>query len=427
VAVLTQHLTEELVPPSKRKPELHISPRVEAIVVKAMAKRREERFASADELKHALAEAASAPSQRISTVSSELRRASDRPDSTDRGDSSVATPIGAAQPLRREDFDAYERGLKRRRWMALSIVPVGLVVVVAAFVVFARVNPQERVRENEVEPNNTPATANSLASGRPIRGQVGKRIAPEESDRDYYRFAVEGSEPVVLRAELSGLPNMELILEVFDAAGKKVAESDNGGVGDGELIPNLKLAPGEHYIAVREVWTAGRPAMENVSDWYTLTATWKPLEAGHETEPDDQVGAALPVNPGEPMRGYLGRVDDVDYYVVRGHGAKPGGTLAGEVTGVPGADVRLVVLPGGAAIGSPIGSITGPPGPLPPGAKVFDAGGPGAGEKFDGVSWPAGAPAPLVVVERKLPRREADRRSTVGLDTEYTLSLRLKP
>ena len=46
----------------------------------------------------------------------------------------------------------------------------------------------------------------------------------------------------------------------------------------------------------------------------------------------------------------------------------------------------------------------GPPGPLPPGARVFDAGGVGAGEKIDGVTWPAGAPGPLVVVERKLPR-----------------------
>ena len=122
------------------------------------------------------------------------------------------------------------------------------------------------------------------------------------------------------------------------------------------------------------MWTAGRPATENVSDWYTLTATWKPIEPAHETEPDDIASAALPVRLGETMRGMLGRVDDVDYYYVRGEG---GGTLVGEVTGVPGADLRVVVLPAG--------STMGPPGPLPPGAKVFDAGGVGAGEKLDGV------------------------------------------
>ncbi|MGZ3427325.1 MAG: protein kinase domain-containing protein [Polyangia bacterium] len=415
VAVLTQHLTEELVPPSRRKPELHIAPRVEAIVMKAMKKRMEERYASADELKAALAEAASSPSQKLTTISQEMRRASDR---DLRNDPSVATPIGAAQPLRREDFDAYERSIKRRRWVGLSIVPLGLVLGAGAFVYFTHLAPELSVREYEVEPNNTPATSNTIASGRAVKGQVGKRIAVEESDRDFFRFSVTGSEPKVLRAELTGIPNMELVLEVFDGTGKKIAEADNGGVGDGEVIPNLKLQPGEHYIAVREVWTAGRPATENVSDWYALTATWKPIEAAHETEPDDVASAALPVAVGETMHGMLGRVDDVDYYYVRGDGH---GTLAGEVTGVPGADLRVVVLPAG--------STMGPPGPLPPGAKVFDAGGVGAGEKLDGVAWSAGTPGPLVVIERKLPRVTGPdtHHVTVGLDSEYALSLRLKP
>jgi hypothetical protein len=412
VAVLTQHLTEELVPPSRRKPELKIPARVEAIVEKAMAKRKEDRFATADEFKAAVIEAASAASQKLSTISQELRRASDR------GDPSVATPVGAAVPLRREDFDAYERGLKLRRWLGLSIVPLGLILGVAAFVVFTRVDPDIEVRDYEVEPNNTPAQANPIKSGRPIKGQIGKRIAVEESDRDFFRFGTSGTQQMVLRAELTGLPNMELVLEVFDGSGKKVAESDNGAVGDGELVPNLRIEPGEHYVAVREVWTAGRPATENVSDWYTLTATWKPIEPGHETEPDDVASAALPLPLGETMHGTLGRVDDVDYYYLRGDG---GGTLAGEVTGVAGADLRVVVLPAG--------STMGPPGPLPPGAKVFDAGGVGAGEKIDGVTWTAGTPGPLVVIERKLPHVAAGdvRHSTVGLDTEYALSLRLKP
>ena len=391
---------------------------------------RDERYATADELRAALAEAASAPSQRLSTVSQELRRASDRAgERPERSDASGVTPIGAAQPLRREDFDAYERGLKRRRWLGLSIVPLGIAAAgAAAFVYFTHIAPEGgRVRDNESEPNNTPAAANAIASGRAIRGQIGKRIGVEESDRDFFRFRVEGGEPQVLRAVVSGVPNMELMLEVFDGTGKRITEADNGGLGDGEIVPNLKVQPGEHYIAVREVWTAGRPATENVSDWYTLTATWGPIEPGHETEPDDVASAALPLTVGETVRGTLGRLDDVDYYYVRGNG---GGVLSGEVTGVPGADLRVVVLPAKATMG--------PPGPLPPGAKVFDTGGAGAGERVDGVAWAAGTPGPLVVVERKLPRANAAgpmmmtatataTRTTVGLDVEYALSLRLKP
>jgi hypothetical protein len=100
--------------------------------------------------------------------------------------------------------------------------------------------------------------------------------------------------------------------------------------------------------------------------------------------------------------------------------------VSGEVSGVAGADLRLVVWPAGTTFG--------PPGALPLGARVFDAGGPGAGEKLDGVPWPAGAPSPIVVVQRKL--ESAKSTSTVGdkrhhaasgLDVEYALSLRLRP
>jgi serine/threonine-protein kinase len=416
VAVLTLHLTEELIPPSRRKPELQITPRVDAIVMKAMAKRAEERFASADALKAALGEAAQALSQRLTSISGEHRRATDR---DERSDPSVSTPVSAAPALRREDFDSYERGLKIRRWLALSIVPLGLALGVGAFVLFTRVDPELEVRDYEHEPNNTPAQANRIASGRPIKGQIGKRLGLEESDRDCFGLRVKGPAAEVLRAEVSGLPNMELVLEVFDSTGKKIAEADNGSVGDGELIPNLRLMPGEHYIAVRQVWVAGRPAMENVSDYYTLTATWKPLEPGRESEPDDTPAQALPIAIGTTMRGTLARADDVDYYVARGSG----GALAGEVSGIPGVDLRVVVLPASAT--------AGPPGPLPAGAKVFDAGGVGAGEKIEGIAWAAGARAPYIVIERKLPRvapaTDGNKMAVPSIDAEYVLSLRLRP
>src|SRR5262249_17439737 len=211
---------------------------------------------------------------------------------------------------RAEDSDAYERGLRRRRWLGWSILPIAAVLGVGALLLLSRVDRTRVVRDNEEEPNNTPATANAVESGRPIRGQVGKRIALEESDRDFYRFHVDGSQPVTLRVELSPLPNMELMLEVFDGLGQREAEADNGGAGDGEVIPNLKVAPGEHYIAVREVWIAGRPATENISDWYTLKATWGPIDPLREVEPDDVPGEALPLGPGETMHGSLCRPDD---------------------------------------------------------------------------------------------------------------------
>jgi tRNA A-37 threonylcarbamoyl transferase component Bud32 len=419
VAVLTAHLTEELVPPSKRRPELKISSRVEALVMRAMAKRKEERYASADELKLALQDTVLAASQELEGIAADARRASDEP--------GAVTPVGAAEALRREDFDAYERGLKRRRWVALSILPLGLLLGMGGFVALTRFNPSAKVREYEREPNNRPAQANPIASGRPVKGQVGKRIAMETSDRDFYGLRVQA--PAVLRAELTGLPNMELMLEVFDSAGTKVAEADNGSVGDGELIPNLRLAAGDYYIAVREVWTAGRPAMENVSDFYTLTATWGPPPPGRESEPDDGAAQAMTIAPGETVRGSLARADDLDYFVVQGVAGKTG-TLAGEVTGVAGVDLRVVVLPGTVGTSDKVAA-GGPPGPLPPGAKVFDPGRTGAGVKLEGIALPpAGTVGPYIVVERKLPKVAAgqERKGPLAaVADEYSFSLRLKP
>jgi hypothetical protein len=140
------------------------------------------------------------------------------------------------------------------------------------------------------------------------------------------------------------------------------------------------------------------------------------------------------------MRGGFARADDVDYYVVRGGGARAA-TLAGDVSGVAGVDVRVVVLPPTAT--------SGPPGPLPSGAKVFDAGGVGAGERFDGIAWPGGDAdiGPYIVVERKLARvtsptthgRAEEREPSRGDNktavpsigpapgVDYVLSLRIKP
>ena len=118
----------------------------------------------------------------------------------------------------------------------------------------------------------------------------------------------------------------------------------------------------------------------------------------------------------QPARGYLGRLGDVDYFYPRGEG---GGTLSGTLSAIEGVDVRLVVLPPGAQ--------TGPPGALPTGARVFDAAGPGEPEKFDGVAWPQGGPGPIIVVERKDKKPDADGRRPplVGLDVPYSLTVRL--
>jgi serine/threonine-protein kinase len=402
VAVLTQHLTEELDKPSERRADLGIAPEVDALVMKAMAKDRDQRWRSAEELRAAI--------EAIPVASDE----NPRPAMARR--ESDATPLGmspTAAPLRREDLDAWERSLKRKRWMGLLAIPLLLGVVAAAAIVWVKTSAP-RARDVEQEPNDSAAQANWIASERTVRGHIGERITAEKSDTDFYQFNVaQGT--WVLRVELTGIPTMDLKLELYDRLGKRIMDSDGGAIGDGEVMPNVRLEPGDYYIAVREVWVSGRPATEDLVNWYTLTASWKPLDANLEAEPDENPSQALPLSLDQPMRGYLGRLGDVDYYYLRGEG---GGTLSATLSAIEGVDARLVVLPPG--------SQAGPPQPLPAGAKVFDAGGPGQPEKFEGVPWPAGGPGPILVVERKDRKPDADGRRAplVGLDVPYSLTVR---
>lgn len=52
--VLSQHLTEPLTPPTTKAPDANISPAVEAVIVKALSKRREDRYQSMEEFAAAI-------------------------------------------------------------------------------------------------------------------------------------------------------------------------------------------------------------------------------------------------------------------------------------------------------------------------------------------------------------------------------------
>jgi serine/threonine-protein kinase len=395
VAVLTMHLTETLVPPSKRRPDLGIEPIVDQIVGRAMQKSRDDRYPSAEALQHAL-EQAPHLSQPISQAAVQGRRQSD---------SSGVSP--AQDQLKREDIDNYERTLKRRRTVGLALVPA-LLASAAAGIVIWRMHTTPVAGDEEHEPNNTAKQANLIGDDKTLRGHIGKCLSPEESDRDYYQFHVEKA-PMVLHADLTGVPGIDLKLTLYDDDGRKVAEADDDGPGGGEDLPNVRLSePGEYFLAVREVWVQGKPATEDPTNWYTLTARWYPLTASQESEPNDEPAQALPLPLGQPMRGCPGRAGDVDYYLP---GGEPGGALSGTLSGVDGVDLKLTV-----------------------GSRVFDSGGPGAPESFENVPWTSKL---YVVVTRKEPptsskeepnRDPAARRpQLVGLDSPYSLTVRKTP
>lgn len=300
IAVLTRHLQDP--PPSLRgaRPELEGS-ELEAVVQRAMAKDAGQRYAGVDELRLAIEDSAVAslsPSASLPRVSTVV--------SFDDG------PIEDTWAADRADFDRFERGLRARRgwaFLAFFLVLAGG----AGTVVWGYLQGGWFERHSESEPNNQRSQANNIQLGRVIKGHIGKRLSEGIGDVDWFRIKPPEGPPSVLRAEVTGVPNIDLVVEAYvkDQKVAAVVQNENG-MGGGEIIPNLHFdAPA--FIVVREAPGQKTPT-ENSSDAYTLTVTARPLRPNEEREPNDDLDTANEMPIGTTIFGSHGRKGDRDYF-----------------------------------------------------------------------------------------------------------------
>jgi serine/threonine-protein kinase len=393
VGVLTKHLTDEVVPPRLRRPDLDIDAQVEAIVLRALAKKREARYATVDSMREDVARAreelfaaAIAAGQRPSRAGlgaprpSQSGAASAEPLAAGTGAGALAavgpntTPVrlgaperrataddgSTAQPrLKREDVEAFERSLRRRSLVRLVLVPL-LLLGAAVGGLFAWRWNQARPRDQEHEPNDTIDQATRVAAGTRVRGQLGRRLSDTEGDRDYYRAPTGASaaEPLRLDVQVSAIRNLDLELYVLDRAGRRLAAVDNAGIGRGERLTSLEVGEETIFVGVVEskLAAAGTPT-ENVTDWYELEITTAPFSPSDEHEPNDSDSEATPIRPGGERRGSLARFRDVDRYrfdgpagrykvAVQGQGLPPLRLSAGGRETVAGQGMSVELRPG---------------------------------------------------------------------------------
>jgi hypothetical protein len=400
MGVLSKHITDPVVPPRARAPERALPPEADEIVLRAMAKKVEDRYPSAaavqQDLERALMGGASVPAP--SVPAAPPARVVEAPTVTlTESDAAFGVERGSDE-LSRYDLDAFERSVRRRRLLARLALPLGLAVLAGGAVVVTRWRA-EKPSSVEHEPNDTLGLANLLASGRPIRGAIGAALEGGAPDVDYYRIPV-GHGARVVRARLEGVPDIDLVLELFDGQGRRLAKSDAAGRGGGEWLQPFSIGPAEAYLAVRELWVEGQKPTEDPGDTYVLTATWGTPATGWEVEPNDWEAAATPVPPGTSMRGYLGDADDRDWFAIT---PATDGRLHVVVDPPDGVDV--VVLTDG-------------------GKHVTNKGGPGENEEL---TLPATAGAPIVVgVARKAvkttsQKKEEKGEELPGLDAPYEL------
>jgi serine/threonine-protein kinase len=410
MSVLAKHITDEVVPPRTRAPERALPAEADRIVLRAMAKAPADRYGSAIEMREDLERALAARDAGVLTSPSVPPNVP-----APRG----AVPVGRAEALtvpiddsdivdnmgdrlRRSDVDDYEWGLRRRRLVWRILGPLlGLAAIAGGVALWARYGG-ERADAAEREPNNTPGYANLLASGAPMRGTIGKIDADGHGDVDYFRVPA-GKGARALDVRLEGIPDVDLVLELYDAQGRRIAKSDEHGKGWGEWLQPTAIDPGEAFLAVRELWVQGEKPTEDAPDPYTLTARWGAPRAGWESEPNDWPAAATPLAAPGRVRGYLGRADDQDWFAIS---VTEPGTIVATVTAPAGVDVVLLRDPEG--------------------KHPIDKQGPGGSEV---VSLPAQPGAPVTIgIARKLPAAADPKAAPLqGLEDSYELKVDVGP
>ncbi|MBI5486885.1 MAG: serine/threonine protein kinase [Deltaproteobacteria bacterium] len=305
---------------------------------------------------------------------------------------SVVPAAGTGLDLSRDEFDRYLRRLKVRRWIVWSFLVLLLLAGgAAAFVVPRMLAEPAGLLTEEQEPNNGPTIANRIGFDTNVRGTIGRRISSAQGDEDWFRVEIRPMRKGVLRADVSGIPGLDLRLDLFDVSGgEPMAEGERGGPGASEAIPGVLVDGMVYFVRVRENLPPKAVPSERISDQYRLTVRHLSAEA-FEGEPNDDPATAQAVARGASMTGYLEVPGDRDIYCVATEG---GGAPKVVVTPPAGLDVALETA-----------------------GQTLDAAGPGAPE-----TTTLGPADPCVVVLLS-PRATDEGKAAVGPEQAYTLSV----
>ncbi len=325
LSIVSRHLSDRPIPLHERSPRCPCTPAFEALLLRALEKDPNDRFASADEMRAALE-----PLAGVRAVPSFGNAPKDT------GDLAIAS---------REDWDRFERRLRRGIWIrnGSAIAALGLLVAGGEIAYRRLANAPPAPLAEEREPNDTPAQANLIASGQEIRGRIGARFSSNESDKDFFVLPVSGG-PAMLRVSATGLPGMALVLDLYGPGQKTPLARVEGEPGGALVLPDWPVTDGRYYLELRAKVPAGQLPPEDVSDFYALTASLTPRLPGEELEPNDTPATASPASLSRAALGFAGLTGEIDDWGLDPLAADSnleGTRLGAVVSAVPGAELRL--------------------------------------------------------------------------------------
>ena len=192
----------------------------------------------------------------------------------------------------------------------------------------------------EREPNDKPLSANILEPGGVIRGHYfpsKNLLAPDKDfiEDDWYRVRVGKVGTYVLNADVSEVPKIDPVLEIYDANSYRIKELDGSGAGTPVTLRNFGVhGPADFYLRLFSRNHAGNPDVP-----YELLTELLPYEGKTELEPNDQRQDATPFTE-DSMSGNIFPAGDVDWYKISiSSDAKQ--ILRAELSAMPDMDLQL--------------------------------------------------------------------------------------
>jgi len=222
----------------------------------------------------------------------------------------------------------------------------------AAAVVVVEQNASGVTFADEKEPNDTAEAAEQLTPPCGVRGTL-------DGETDVDRFSVKVTTPGLLSVHVGGIEQVDLVVDLVDAAGKTLARSDRGPALTSEGMPNYPVAAGDYQIVVSEFVKkkrrrskkkkeADQPAgRQGPSPPYELVVELadKPGE-GQEVEPNEVAEEARELLIGDEGFGYIGWNDDKDVWAVSLEGFSPQYALELDLSPVAGVWLTMEILDG---------------------------------------------------------------------------------
>ncbi|MFA6094056.1 MAG: hypothetical protein WCU88_12130 [Elusimicrobiota bacterium] len=208
--------------------------------------------------------------------------------------------------------------------------------------------------DRELEPNDSALQASPIRLGETLRGHYfpKQNLLAQEKDfieDDWLKIKVEQSGLFQLNIDVSEVPGVDPILEIYDVNAYKIKEVDTGGVGEPESLRNFGIrGPVEYTLRLRSKTKAGSEEIE-----YGIVTELLPYEGKNEFEPNDQRVEATPFEK-DAIEGTIAPAGDADWYKISGSTQDGRKILRAVLSPVAGMDLKLDVYD---EVGTPLLSI----------------------------------------------------------------------